>query len=233
MQGRVIKIQEAARSHQARMQEFEAIREEALAREQEKRRIERIECLIQKIPMRFRHKSFNDYIDEIPEQARIKNLAKRYVDSFKVRVKEGTPLIFKGKPGTGKTLLSLIIYQELAKIGFNVRYEPSLEFIRELIDVKFKSQTSYQSYINSFDDIHLLIIDEITESVSKDGFPSELEKQVLFQIINKRYENNLCTLIISNRNQDELIHRLGLPIVDRLSDKGISLAFDWNSYRQR
>lgn len=233
MESRVVEIHEKAGSYEARLLEFEAIREETLRREMEKRRAECIERAIQKIPMRFRNKSFHDYVVENPGQIRIKNLARRYVDTFKERLIDGSCLILNGKPGTGKTLLSLLIYQELAKKGFNVRYESSLEFISELLNLKFKSETVYQNYINAFENIHFLIIDEVTESVNKGGMPSETEKQALFQIINKRYEKNLCTLVITNRNHEELVNRLGVPMVDRLSEKGISMAFDWNSYRQR
>lgn len=233
MEARVIKIQEAARDYQTLMREFDAIREESLRMESEKRRVERIENFIKQIPMRFRNKTFHDYVTEIPEQIRIKSLCIRYVSSFKERLKDGSSLIFKGKPGTGKSLLSLIIYQELAKKDFKVRYEPSLEFIQNLIDIKFKSHTNYLNYLQSMDQIDLLIIDEVSESISKDGLPTEIEKQVLFQIINRRYESNLCTIVITNRDQNDLVSRLGLPVVDRLSEKGISLAFDWNSYRQK
>jgi DNA replication protein DnaC len=51
--------------------------------------------------------------------------------------------------------------------------------------------------------------------------------------INQRYINRLCTLIISNHSQDELVERLGEPTVGRLTENGITLAFNWKSYRQK
>lgn len=233
MEARVVKIQEAAKNREARLEEFEAVRDEVRQRDAIKQRAERIEAFIQKIPLRFRNKSFEEYLAESLEQIRVKNLATRYVDSFKERLAEGISLIFKGKPGTGKTLLSLMMYQELARKGFNVRYESSLEFIREMVEAKFKSHATYRSYLDALERVDFLIIDEVTESISKDGLPTEIERQVLFHVINTRYEKSLCTLVITNREHNDLIQRIGAQIVDRLLEKGLSLPFDWNSYRQR
>jgi DNA replication protein DnaC len=233
MEARVFKMQKSARDHQVRLQEFEDIRQVSIRDEHEKRKAERIQDFMKRIPLRFRGKSFSDYHVESTGQTRIKNLAMRYVETFKVRLDEASGMVFKGSPGTGKTLLSLIIYQQLVQSGFTVRYESSLEFIQDLVDIKFKSQSLFKSNLEAFGEIQLLIIDEVTESVSKDGIPTELQKQVLFQLINKRYENNLCTLIITNRSSHDLQIRLGMPIVDRLLEKSVTLAFDWNSYRQR
>jgi DNA replication protein DnaC len=77
-----------------------------------------------------------------------------------------------------------------------------------------------------------LIIDEITESVSKAGTPTEIERQLLFRIINDRYEKKLSTVIITNKDENGLMDCLGEPIVDRINDSGFSLAFNWNSYRK-
>ncbi len=233
MTGRLIKLQEAAGSYQARMQEFEQLREETMKREAEKRRQERIKTLVDMVPLRFRHKSLADYEITAPAQSQVKHIAMRYVDSFKERLQEGSSLIMHGNPGTGKTLLSLIMYQALAQQGFNVCYKPSLDFIHELIETKFKSQSAYQQHLRMYLDIHFLVLDEVTQSVSKGGVPSDQEKQVLFQLINQRYENNLCTVVITNRDKEELTKCLSLPIVDRLLERGVTLTFDWQSYRQR
>jgi DNA replication protein DnaC len=77
-----------------------------------------------------------------------------------------------------------------------------------------------------------LIIDEVTESISRSGKPTEIEKQLLFRIINDRYENKLSTLIITNKDENGLVDCLGEPIVDRIKDGGFMLGFNWNSFRK-
>jgi hypothetical protein len=48
-----------------------------------------------------------------------------------------------------------------------------------------------------------------------------------------RYQAKRCSLMISNRNKPELIERIGEPSIDRLAECGATLAFTWQSYRQR
>lgn len=213
-------------------EENRRFQEQAAIIELNKRKAERIEIELQKIPARFRGFSFDHYQAETAAQLFTKKICKRFVESFADRKKDCAGLILEGKPGTGKTFLSLIMCQELIKYGFSIKYESSTDFISNLITQRFKSESSYDSNIKQYQEVDFLVIDEISESINKGGMSSETEKQVLFQIINKRYESQLCTLAITNRNKQELINRLGLPIVDRLSHNGITLAFSWNSYRQ-
>jgi DNA replication protein DnaC len=213
--------------------EFEEIRRLSVIEAEKKRKDEEINANLQKIPARFRNKSFVDYEAESLGQQKCKNLIERYVNTFEDRLKSGTSLVFMGNPGTGKTLLSLIMFRSLLKSGFLVHYESSLEFIKNLLEVKFKSQSEFIRRMDLFKRPQLLIIDEATESINKNGVPSDIDKQILFQIINHRYADNLCTLIITNRDLPDLKFRLGEPLVDRLSEKGVFIAFNWESYRKK
>lgn len=233
MQARIVKIQEAAKNREAQLHAFEEMHEKVRVDEEKKRSAERLDALMRQIPMRFRDKSFDDYVSHQEAQTKIKIIAMRYVETFSERLKEGTCMILTGKPGTGKTMLSLIIYQMLARQRYSVRYESSLDWVNKLIQQKYNSPTTFYSEVKLYEDVSFLILDEITESLSKDGSPTELERQMLFKIINKRYENSLCTLVITNRDINALNMRLGQPTADRLSENGITLAFDWDSYRQK
>lgn len=232
MEARVIEIQEAARNRAAQLREFEAMHEVVRKQEAEKRLQEQVDLIIRQIPLRFRGKSFDDYLVDHEAQQKIKNIAMRYIETFKERLKEGASLILSGKPGTGKTMLSLIMYQMLARRQNTVKYESSLEWLSNLIQHKYQFQATYQANIKSYETVSFLVLDEITESLSKDGAPTEIEKQLLFQIINKRYENSLCTLVITNRDVETLSKRIGHATLDRLRENGISLAFDWDSHRK-
>jgi DNA replication protein DnaC len=214
-------------------EELWAMREKEIELHQKKMNAEKSNISLDDIPLRFRDKIFSDYRIDHVDQKRVKNLAERFVKTFSERKLEGTPLKFVGKSGTGKTLLAFIIYQELVKAGYSVRYESSMEFIKDLLEIKFNSQSHYRSHFEKLCQYDLLIIDETTESINKDGAPSEVEKQLFLRLINERYANRLCTLIITNRDNDELVNRLGSPIVRRLSENGISLAFTWDAYQQK
>lgn len=229
MQVRAIKEFEGKK---ATLLDYDAIKVEAAKREFEKRRIELLTRILEVIPARFRGKSLESFRVDYPDQAHIKKIVERFISTFVERLVDGNCLIFYGRPGTGKTMLSLIAYEAIAKTGFTVGYEPSLQFLRTFKEKEFESNSSFISLLESYTRKSLLIIDEATEGVGKFNFPADWERKILFTLINARYEKQLCTIVITNRNRDEMIERLGAPIVDRLSDKGLFLAFDWNSYRK-
>ena len=73
----------------------------------------------------------------------------------------------------------------------------------------------------------LLIIDEIGVQ-----FGSEFEKNLIFDILNERYENRRPTLLLSNLTVPEVRAFLGERIYDRLKeDGGRCVSFDWQSHR--
>lgn len=152
--------------------------------------------------------------------------------TFKDRLRNGNNVVFTGKPGTGKTLLSLIVYRELTHAGFRCTYQSSLDFLRSLQEKKFASSSAFLNAMESYQRIDFLIMDEVTEGSGKGGLLTDWEKEILFKIINVRYQQQRCTLVISNQTRAQVRMRLGEPTHDRLSDKGIALAFNWKSYRK-
>lgn len=215
----------------ASIAKHEALTREAIKRDDAQRRIERIGTFLKAVPDRFYGKTQDDFHLDYPEQSRCKKIAHNFIASFPERLKEGTCLKFLGHSGTGKTLLSLIIYQALAKAGFSVKYESSLHFLRQFQEKEFESHAAYQSLLASYLRIQFLVIDEVSVGIGKAGHPADWQRSHLYTLINQRYINRLPTLIISNHNQDELVERLSEPTIGRLSENGITLAFNWKSYR--
>ena len=220
------------RNTSAVMMDYEAIREEAIRHEYEKRQAEKLEQMLQFIPLRFKGKILADFREDYSSQAHIKRIIERYIATFPERLAIGNCLVFHGKPGTGKTMLSLLVYEALARASFTVGYESSLQFLRRFREKEFESDAAFNGLLESYLRKSLLIIDEVTEGVGKNNFPADWERKLLFTLVNTRYEKNLCTIVISNRSKDEMVERLGEPIIDRLSENGLFLAFNWNSYRK-
>lgn len=234
MKAQLIKLQQTLQLPvSASIANLDVLRRESIKREEEQRRVERTEMFLKALPNRFYGKTGDDFHLDYPEQEQCKKIALNFVVTFHLRLKEGTCLKFLGHSGTGKTLLSLIMYQSIAKAGFSVKYESSLHFLRQFQEKEFESHLAYQNLLTSYLRIQFLIIDEVSVGVGKGGHPSDWQRSHLYTLINQRYINRLCTLIISNHNQAELIDRLGEPTVGRLSENGITLAFNWKSYRQK
>ncbi|MCP4553280.1 MAG: ATP-binding protein, partial [Bacteroidetes bacterium] len=92
-----------------------------------------------------------------------------------------------------------------------------------------KSDQSEESLIKHYRNKGFLIIDEIGVQ-----FESNLEKVILFQILNGRYENYKPTILITNLNNTDLLKTLGERIVDRFyENKGGVFSFEWDSYRRK
>jgi DNA replication protein DnaC len=73
----------------------------------------------------------------------------------------------------------------------------------------------------------LLILDEVGVQ-----FGSEFEKNIMFDVLNERYEKRRPTILLSNLTKDELVGFLGERVYDRMKeDNGKFVAFDWESYR--
>lgn len=236
MEARVMKWQELAKTRKFSSEEYDTIRSASIKKDEEKRKSESIRLLLEKVPERFRNKTFFDYISEHSEQERVKAICERFVTTFSDRLENGTNATFLGNPGTGKTLLSLIMYQTLVKEGVTAHYEPSLQFLRIIQEKRNESHAAYQNVLEIYKKPQFLILDEVTESFSygKECVPLDHERKLLFEVINARYmQKNRCTIVISNRDKNELSNRLGQPISDRLYENCIGLIFDWNSYRQK
>ena len=89
------------------------------------------------------------------------------------------------------------------------------------------SEESETQAIDAFIWPDLLVLDEIGVQ-----FGSETEKQLLFDILNERYEKRKPTILISNLPLKEVVAFIGERVFDRMKeDSGQSLVFNWSSHR--
>ena len=218
--------------YNAALATYEALRIQSIQAAEAAWSHERTAQLLSKIPLRFRHKTWADFKVMYPGQLTVKKAAERFVATFDERLSEGTCLLFQGKPGTGKTFLSLLIYRALAERGVAVSYESSLHFLKAIQEKKFESHAGFNALIDHYRQLPLLIIDEVSEGCGKEGYLAEWERSLLFAVMDARYQEQRCTIVISNRSKPDLIERLGTPIIDRLSENGVMMGFEWDSYRQ-
>lgn len=212
---------------------IEKYRAESLIASQQHFRQEQIQAGLCQVPPRFLGKTFVDFSVTSIEQQQMKKFLSGYVVTFAERKCDGTCLIFVGKPGTGKTMIALIMLQQLIHAGYCVLYYSSLHFLRALHEKEFKSSAAFANEMAALKKMDLLIIDEVTESSGRGCEPMDWERNMLRTLIDVRYQHKLCTIVISNRSAQEVIQRLGEPTVDRLTENGAVLGFNWHSYRQK
>lgn len=181
------------------------------------------------IPPRFLNRLLSNYKSENQGQQRAFEYASKFADEFEDVAKTGRSAVFIGKPGTGKTHLACAIAQHISR-----NHDASFRFITVLRAMRnIKDSWSKESEITEGQAIYqfvapdLLILDEVGVQ-----FGSEFEKNILFDVINQRYEKRKPTIFISNLPMSELSIYLGERVMDRLrEDGGTIIPFAWDSQR--
>jgi len=124
-------------------------------------------------------------------------------------------LFMVGKNGTGKTHLAMC----LAKEGATYCLVPELfRSVREDMSIE-------QEIIDEYGECRLLILDEAGRQKGTD-----FERNLLFEIIDKRWNNMLPTTIIGNIDKREFADLYGSAVVDRLRPETVEL--NWESKRR-
>ena len=206
-------------------QEEERFKAQAIEREQ-RRWMAKVNSAA--IPERFKTRTLDSYIASASGQHKALAFAKEYAENFDEVLQTGRSAIFVGKPGTGKTHLAIgialsIMQQQRAPLFVTVQ-----RLIRRVKD-SWQTKTETESeVIDAFASPDLLILDEVGVQ-----FGSEFEKQVLFDVLNERYEKLKPSILLSNIPSEQLADYLGERVTDRLRENGGALiGFNWDSYRK-
>lgn len=182
------------------------------------------------IPERFHNRTLSSYIANNAGQKSALAFATEYAEGFEVAQKSGRSAIFCGPPGTGKTHLAVGIGLHAMTLGKLVLFTTVQRAVRRVKDSWRKdSKESETDVIDMLVEPDLLILDEIGVQ-----FGSDFEKNLMFDILNERYEKSKPSLLLSNLTATEVKAFLGERVYDRLrEDGGKCIPFDWSSYRGR
>ena len=180
------------------------------------------------IPLRFKTKTLDGYDAKTEEQERALRIARAYVQDWTKISERGTCLIFTGNAGTGKTHLACAIATEVIGQGASARFIAVIDALR-LVKRSY-DRTSSGTEDDAIAELvkpRLLILDEVGAD-----YGTEHSKTILFDIINKRYENIKPTIVLTNLDAAALREYFGERIVDRLREGGGKLVtFTWVSHR--
>lgn len=169
-----------------------------------------------RVVKRFINASFENYQCDTDEQKRLVSELKRGLETGFSR-----NIIILGGVGTGKTHLAYAILNSIAeKISSldgtfqwygekNVIFRP-IKTVIDDIRASWKDE-NISNPIPELSSVPLLILDEVGMQY---GTPSE--RTELYELFNRRYEDMLPIIAISNNSQKELRHILGQRIYDRL-----------------
>ena len=183
-----------------------------------------------KVNVRFKAASLENFKAETLEQKKlVKTLYYGIENGFKSNI------IIIGGVGTGKTHLAFAVLNRLAgrwTANSGQEYYRSDKVIyatiKEIIDnIKSSWKDPELSFMNDYCSVPLLIIDELGVQY---GTPAE--RTELYEVFNRRYNDMLPIIAISNNSLIELQKILGQRIYDRLSGGAEIFELSGRSYRQ-
>ena len=233
--------------HPATCPQCRQIKHEIKAQEEAKAEAARIKALkLEKrlanamIPLRFKHKRLDGFVADTDEKKRVFEFIKRYAENFDVEaLQTGRSVILSGGPGTGKTHLSIGVANHVIEMGGTAMFSTVAGLVRRVRESWSDKTETEQEVIDLYSQPDLLIIDEIGVQSG-----SENEHQILFDIMNSRYENMRPTILLTNlpildiRKQNGEVEKKGLQgfIGDRVLDRmreggGKAFTLNWTSYR--
>lgn len=178
----------------------------------------------------FRKKTFENYnysFDAQSLEAFYK--AKTYVKNFnEIKNKRNNSIIFMGQVGSGKTHLSMAIANNLMDSGISVIYMPFRDIITR-IKQNIMDEEYYRKIISRYKNAKVLLIDDLFK-----GSISKSDINIMFEIINHRYFNNLAMIISSEKGFNELIdidEALGSRIIEMAKGYRVELKGRKLNYR--
>ena len=180
------------------------------------------------IPPRFLAKTLDTYEATTPAQETVLEWCREFAKTYKDSPTCG---LFIGSPGTGKTHLAIGIALDAALTDYieSIFYTTVSKIIQRVKDSWDKDPGETEKRVRlSITDPRLLIIDEVGVQ-----YGSDFERNILFDVMNTRYENLKPTILISNLPLSGVTDYLGERVMDRLSeDAGKVFVFDWESHRK-
>lgn len=157
------------------------------------------------------------------------NIARQYVKEFKdIKDNRRNSIIFMGSVGGGKSHLSFAIANALMKNGVGVVYMGYRESIMK-IKQNVMNMDEYEKIMNRYKKCKVLLIDDLFK-----GNITSSDINIIFEIVNYRYFNNLSMIISTEKSSRELLEideAIGSRILEMTKDYNIELKGQKLNYR--
>jgi len=143
------------------------------------------------------------------------------------QIGSGFTIALVGVRGSGKTQLGVELIRHRSSEYGTSRYCTAMEFF---IDVKagYKEDGEAEKVILAeFGRPSLLVMDELGRRSENDW-----ENRLLYELLNRRYNEMRDTLLISNQDVSQLEGALGPSLVSRMRETGGVIECNWESYRK-
>lgn len=153
------------------------------------------------ISAEFQKKTFDNFDTKGNEQlANAKKKAMQYVESFeKTEHNRYNSIMFCGQVGAGKTHLGTAICGAIMDSGIAVIYMAYRNAVTK-IKQKIVKEEDYNREINRYTSARVLYVDDLLK-----GKLTETDVNIMYEIVNYRYMNNMPIIISTEKSPNELL----------------------------
>jgi len=132
-----------------------------------------------------------------------------------------------GKRGRGKTQMAVELMRCATDKRMSARFLTAVEFFMEIkASYRRESLDTELDIIRRYRRPRLLVIDEIGKRSESDW-----ENSLLFELLNKRYNDMTDTVLIDNRPQKDFCEAIGTSLASRIDESGGLIDCQWESFR--
>jgi DNA replication protein DnaC len=134
-----------------------------------------------------------------------------------------------GPAGVGKTHLAVSIIRDLSEKGFAAVFYEFGSLLKEIQDSYNPiSKSSELKVLAPVYQADVLVLDELGATV-----PTDWVRDTMYQIINKRYNDNKLTIFTTNYRDKDLEERITYRLRSRLYEMCTNVVIDGEDYRRR
>lgn len=139
--------------------------------------------------------------------------------------------MFCGQPGSGKTYISLALANNFIKQkAIEVVYMPYRDTVTEIKQVLIDKE-NYKKTVDKLQKAEILLIDDLFK-----GKINETDINIIFEIVNYRYINNLPLIVSTELTVDKLLQideAIGSRLYEMCKSHAVEIQGMENNYRLR
>lgn len=146
-------------------------------------------------------------------------------------VEAGTPILFLGKPGCGKSHLAIALGILAVEAGYRGYFTTATDMVAAMCTAY--ADGSFPTKIRTYTGPSVLVIDDVGITPF-----DRAQANAFFQVVNRRYENRSATIVTTNRGLPAWAELFGgdsvaAAILDRLLDGAAVINIKGPSWRLR